>query len=299
MIKTELKKVRVNAWGSMVDVDMTVYHWESCTELANDVKEAGFPLNNSGTGWDKASGNFRGRYFANGEECLKAEGETWEEGVKVIEDLISKLEGQMPAPVSRRRKPRWMEDDGSDLCLDRLRSGQPYWRESRRQNTHGPSTITLVVDVTTSGGVKADDALWRGAAAVAMTKVLEDAGYRVELIAVSSQTRCWTRAFGGESKNGAFAVTLKKPEQPVNLSSLTNWISAWAYRSLWFSSWNLKGEMSWGYGTCVLLKDSPAIVDALTTDTNRLVISDCWKEATAIRLAKDLMNQIGTGELAA
>ena len=127
-----------------------------------------------------------GRGFANHEALYAALNEAWESGIGTMERMVKELaDADLPKPTSRRRKARFSECDGDELDYDRLRSGRDYWRTSRRQNTKGPATITLIVDVAANAHVDHEDILWRGAAAVALTKLLEEAGYRVELWATS------------------------------------------------------------------------------------------------------------------
>jgi hypothetical protein len=193
--------------------------FDSLADMVGACKE--IPAERSAEG---ASGidneKFAGRQFGTLDEAFAALQTAWTEGIEVVERMGRELDAaDLPKPVSRRRKPRFSEDDGDELDYDRLRTGRAFWRTTRRENTRGPATITVVVDVCANARVKHHDILWRGAAAVALTKRLEEAGYRVEL---------WAAALSVEnyySTSGFAAVCLKRPSEPLDESSLINAVS--------------------------------------------------------------------------
>ena len=91
---------------------------------------------------------FVGRTFADWDRMYLAASKAWQEGIEKIEAMIEQVKRhQLPAPVSRKRRTRFNEDDGAELDYDRLRSGRAYWRTTRRESMRGPQTVTIVADM--------------------------------------------------------------------------------------------------------------------------------------------------------
>ena len=230
--------------------------------------------------------DFIGREFANVGEAFAAMHTVWAEGIQIVERMTRELDSaDLPKPVSRKRKPRFDETDGDELDYDRLRTGQPFWRTSRRQNTRGPATITVVVDVCANCSVKAKDILWRGAAAVALTKRLEEAGYRVEL---------WAAAYSLEnyhSTSGFVAVCLKRPSEPLDESTLINAVSGWGFRSLWFQA-SCLGERPIKGNLGRARTPGKQELDQITPDANRVLIADAFTYESAVAKVRQAIQTI-------
>ena len=178
-----------------------------------------------------------GRSFYSWPEVYSAARSPWDAGRQVVERMVGQLEStDLPKPKSRKRKTRFAEDDGSELDYDRLRSGQEFWRRCERQNTNGPQTVTIVIDLNANCGVDHEDILWRGAAAIAMTHVLEQADFRVELWVI----HCANKAY--QDKTGhCNAVCLKRAGDPLDIATFSAAVSGWFYRSLMFRAKCLNG----------------------------------------------------------
>lgn len=276
-----------------------LYHQTSPVAVIDAVKANGMQLlHGAGDNVRGTRAKFVGRKFMTPEACLQATGENWAKGLDEIESMIAELQVSLPAPVSRRRRPKWLQDDGSEICLDRLRSGQDFWRDARRQTSTGQNTITIITDMATPSIVDSRDILWRGAAAVALTHLLEEAGYRVELIAASSVQNVYTSTTNPDCPHDCcHAITLKHPEQPVDLSTLTNWVSGWAYRTIWWMWKNCQGTPSSNYGRPMDLQN-PKLKAALTSDDNAWVITGVWNRGDALTMARGFL-QLLQGSAAA
>lgn len=155
----------------------------------------------------------------------------WAEGMYILQQYIDKIESQkIPELKSHKRQTNFNMDDGDEVDLERLYAGQAFWRKSEREEKEGPTEVTIVTDTTTVWHKSAEDVLWRGAAAIALTKILEEKGYRVELWVVNG-----TRLYAGESKPVMTACCLKRTSDPLDTSTLINTVSGWFYRTLTFS----------------------------------------------------------------
>lgn len=149
----------------------------------------------------------------------------WDQGLKTINSFVEQLKKlPMPEAKSKVRKLRYHEDDGDELDLDRLRSGQSYWRKTERELTSGTSEITIMFD---SGGhwkLDNDYFLWRGAAAIALTEILESLGYRVELWMV------YKTLVNENDHQLLHGVQVKRTSDPLDRSSLSMVVSSWFHR---------------------------------------------------------------------
>lgn len=170
------------------------------------------------------------------ESVLAAIDRPWQQGLQAVDKFVAQLEQrEMPELRYVKRRINYEEGDGDEIDLDRLRAGQPYWRISRRESVIGPTEVTIVTDVSAEKFVSPTDILWRGAAAVAMAKILEDRGYSVGLWV----TRC-SCPFASSSGNGdadssnrvTVAICLKQPGDRLDVSTLVNAVSGWFYRTV-------------------------------------------------------------------
>lgn len=189
--------------------------------------------------------SFVGREFTSWEQVYRDAQAAWPEGLATVDQFTSELgSAKLPKPVSRRRRPRFAEDNGDELEYDRLRSGQPFWRTSRRERTAGPQTVTILVNVATSACVDHNDILWRGAAALAMTKLLEEAGFRVELYVMEKAAGTFSDGTGN-----CTAVCMKRAGDPLDMSSLVSTVSGWFFRSMFFRAKCIEHQGESGLGS--------------------------------------------------
>lgn len=234
---------------------------------------------------------FVGRAFANMAEARVAADAIWPAGLKVMERFTNDLAGaDLPKPVSRKRKMKWDESTGDEIDNDRLRGGQDFWRRATRQQLHGPSVITLVAVQSASASVDAKDILWRGAAAVALTKILEEAGYRVDL-------------WGAMVSRGSFAdntslligTHLKQPNEPINESALVNACSGWFYRTIGFSSYLASPKRrasDYGLGTPFYPK--PELLREISSDASAHLLTGVFNYEDTLARAREILAAIGT-----
>lgn len=237
---------------------------------------------------------FIGRDFADGQECLNAIDENWEYGLTILEDMLRELStARIPEPVSRVRRTRFNEDGGDEICIDRLRAGQPeFWRDSFKTPTVGQQVITINAAIGCLANVDANDVLWRGAAAVAVAKILESAGYSVELWATSHSED----VDSGDAPDCMTAIKLKGAGDALNESSLVNACSAWFFRTAVFASRYLTpvarpGQLQ-AVGSTISQKISMGFKKHITSDPDTLTIDDCFTFADAVNVARNYLEQL-------
>jgi hypothetical protein len=207
----------------------------------------------------------------------------WPAGMDVVENFARRLRDvELPQLKERRRRLRFGEDHGDEVDLDRLRAGQPYWRLSVREDYSGPTEVTVVADLTAPRAVGADDVLWRGAAAVALTKILEEKGYAVELWAVEGAAHHYPECM----KDTTVAVRLKRPGDVLDVSTLTNVVSGWYYRTLFFALLRGIGEDQGLSPDWFNLSRTPdaADLDAISHDRNRVYVSGVFSFDSTVRV---------------
>lgn len=192
---------------------------------------------------------FKGRRFSGGWKGLeKALFEPWDEGMKTYDRIMNQLrDEELPRPKSLKRVGTWSDEEGDDVDMDRLRAGQTYLRTTRRSHRPGPLSVTVVAVVGDSAGWRSMDLLYRGAAAIALTEILEKVGYRVELWA-TRHVGCpySSRWVGGASL--LMTTLLKRGSDPLDTIAFINAVSGWCFRTLYFGSMWLCGTPMSRYG---------------------------------------------------
>jgi hypothetical protein len=233
-------------------------------------------------------------YFQCWGDVQEAIATPWQHGIEVIREMMKQLRKvKLPVPQSIRRKPVYTLDGGDEIDYDRLRSGQDYWRSCRREVSRGPAQMTIFTDITTSAYVSSDEILWRGAAALALTEVLEKQGYRCELWAFQ---HCHERAYVDNA--GIFgAVRLKELGKPLNLTALACGISGWFYRSVFFQSYYLAENncptLSLGGVAKGLAKWQRLLI---TPEESPIIITGVWSFEAAVEQASQWLEKVILGK---
>ena len=266
--------------------DGRVYRiYESVSDM---VDEANQPDAHRQERYSEFTTSFIGRDIKTWFAARSACSSIWRQGDEIISGMLAELgRVDLPKPKCRKRRRHWSEDNGGEVDYDRLRIGQPFWRESRREQHTGSQFVTIVVDLGANCGVKADKILWRGAAAVVLAKLLEEAGYRVELWG------CF-RASGMYHvgpRDIFSAVCLKRPQEPLDIQSLTIAVSGWFFRTVGFRSFCVASR---GTDSCLGSHRIPedACLDEITPDAKRITIHSVWAKDAAIELVRQTVAAI-------
>jgi len=140
----------------------------------------------------------------------------WPQGAAMVEALAARVQETLPPPKSRRRVRKWRED-GDELNIDRYRLGYDTpWRSMHRKLKSACGLVEVICSWGESCGATVEQLQWSGAAALALTDLLEKADYSVELALVA--------AMGGYHTVGTslVRVDLKRMGELVNLESLAS-----------------------------------------------------------------------------
>lgn len=230
-----------------------------------------------------------GRRFSSIEDYIKAANETSDEDMMIFDMMLAQLrKAEITPPKDMRRVRAWNEDDGEEVDLDRLRVGKPFWETHRRANRLGPVTVTIMADLAAGAWRDSHTIGWRGAVAVCLTELLEAAGYRVELWAVTNLT-----SYTYNYRNLLLGVCLKQPDMPLDLVPTINAVTGWYKRTVSFASYHASGEtVSTTYGRPARI--TREAMQEFSNDEHILLCEEVWSESESIRLATKLIESLNT-----
>ena len=219
----------------------------------------------------------------------------WEDGMMILTDAVEMLRKEpLPEIKSHKRGFVWRYDEGDEVDLERMAAGEAYWKKYTREESTGPTEVTIITDTTTSSVRNSVDILWRGAVAVALAVLLEEKGYKVELWVVNGSMLYENKRFGV-----CTACQLKKTSDPLDASTLINVMSGWFYRSSTFALLDTicskEGErVEEGYGGCY--EPRPQDLDELTRDEHRVYSSGVYTYNGALGVIRAEMAKFETKE---
>lgn len=136
----------------------------------------------------------------------------WTQGAALVEKLAKEISDVLPPPKSRRRTRKW-SDDGDEISYERLQLGQDPWLSSHRKLRSACGLIEVIGGWGSSCCGSTSQLQWSGAAALALTDLLEKADYSVELALIT--------ALGMPSYQASLVrVDLKRMGELVDLEQL-------------------------------------------------------------------------------
>lgn len=206
------------------------------------------------------------------EQVEKRSNRVWAEGLYILQEFVAKLKNaKLPELKDKRRKVKFNNDDGDEVEYDRMMNGEDFYRKSERQDTDGVTDISVYIDTTTSAMKQSKDILWRGAAAIALTHILEERGYRVELWVVNG-----SKLYANKHTQVMTSCCLKRAGDVLDMSTLINTVSGWFYRTAIFTlldtitAW--RGEKTeYGFGSCYTPTETD--LDQIQKDDHRIYSS--------------------------
>jgi hypothetical protein len=233
---------------------------------------------------------------ASANEARTIANEVWQEGLDLFDSAKGRLSARsLPTPRTRRRRARFDEFSGDEVCPDRLRCGAPFWRTTSREHVNGPTTITIVVHTSAPSFRSSSEIGWRGVASVVLCELLESAGYRVEIISYDCGTEAYT-----DGTTAFNTICLKRCDEPLDVASLVAAMSGWLFRSFGLGalerSWR-GAESVYGFGKVTEL--NAAQFQTLSGIAPGVMIQGVWDEFAAVELIESTMAKLESGELAA
>ena len=124
----------------------------------------------------------------------------------------------------------WSDKPGS-MSMDRLFEGRTD-RMSRRRRVRRPAkVISLAVPITANWRIDAEALRVMGIASTIAADFLSRRGFNVEILAYE----CGMNSHHNNAKHSLQLVRLKDAKDTLRPTEVVNGMSAWAFRSLWFS----------------------------------------------------------------
>jgi hypothetical protein len=259
-----------------------MYLFESMTEVTKYIRPDLFRVRGDG---------FVGEDLPTWDKVSERTTRDWAEGMYILSQYVEKLSKEpLPEIKSHKRQVKFVEADGDEVDFDKLRAGQPFWRKSVREETTGPTTVTIITDTTTPCSRNPEDILWRGAAALALTILLEAKGYGVEVWVVNG-----SHLFGNGKKPVFTACCLKRCSDPLDQSTLVNMVAGWFYRTVTFTlletickNENRKPESGYGMASSPVQDD----LDLLTSDELRFYSSGVYSFNGALDVIRSELEKV-------
>lgn len=240
--------------------------------------------------------SFIGRELKTFDDVKDAITSNWDEGILTMMEFSERLENEtLPEIKSLKARRRYNNSEG-EVDTDRMLGGDPnyYFQMEKEQDGKLPE-VTIVIDCTGEYYRDAMDLLWRGAAAIAMTKILEEKGYRSEIWACSG-----SRFYDEHPDRGVVVATqLKKTSDPLDVSTLINTVSGWFFRTEMFTLWatiaRREGKtLAFGLGRPYSL--TQAELDLITVDEKRVYSTGVFTFSGAASLMINEIKKIADQE---
>ena len=220
----------------------------------------------------------------------------WAEGGAKALQLADGLIDQVSQPVSIRRRIRY-SDDGDEFDKERLIDGHldTAWRTTTRQL----AVATPIINIACAWGGNADRShgqlFWSGAAAIALIRLLEEAGYQTSLTAVC------TNDLHASDKGIAIACRVKQAGEYLRPDAVASTICfAPTYRTYLFLSW-LSGpyRVPMGLGHhCRVEHLIPDVIDAGVMYSPQIILPDVYNEKGAKQAVNDALAELQAANLA-
>lgn len=201
------------------------------------------------------------------DDVQKALDTGWAEGTARIEEMAKTISGSIRRPEGlQRRKTRG--DHGDSLDIHSIYRGalDKAWETSHKKLTRSTGAIKLIVDIGGNCDVDSSVIQWRGVAGVVLARVMEKAGYKVQIDA-GFYVKDYDSAGTLES---VFTVTVKPQSARVNVDRLACTIGlAGFFRTVLFACIVVEGDaqkkkVSSGLGHITPIVDKLKTPDRMT-----------------------------------
>jgi len=254
--------------------DNLLYIFDSMTEMVEFTDSKFF---------SSRSGEWVGEEFQSWEDVETRCKKNWDYGTDVVDSFVDRLYKEEVIVTkhlkSKKRKSSYNDEGEGEMEWERMMNGEAFWRETKKESTEGPGEMTIIVDTSTSYDKESEDILWRGGAALALVKILEERSYKVELWATNG-----SQLFSGSTNSVITACCLKRASDPLDMTTLTNTLAGWFYRSSTFALLDTICEHAHrtarsGYGN--VCPPNQVDLDCLTTDQHRIYVSGVYSFSAA------------------
>ncbi len=218
----------------------------------------------------------------------------WAEGARKALALVESFKDSLPAPTSRKRRAQW-SDQGDDVEMQRVYSGHldTAWRRTVRVDTIAPQIVSIALPWAHSAMWGASALFWGGAAVLAITDLLEDAGYSVNLVALNC-----VQADISQDWLDITQVNIKRAGEPLRPDSVAAmFCHAGTYRYYGIQSCcEGPGRISMGMGIPANVRNSvDKAVQAGVLEDVQIAYSGIYSERQARQAIEGMIKQIESG----
>ncbi len=221
----------------------------------------------------------------------------WAKGAEEAEKLADGLIDKVSQPLGIRRRVRY-GDDGDEFDKERLINGHldTCWRSSVRQIAVATPIINIAVGWGGNAQLSHSQLFWSGASALALVKVLENAGYQTSLTAVCAND------MHSDERAMALCCQVKQAGEYLRPDAVASIICHSAtFRVYMFALW-LSGpyRVPNGLGHCCEVnKLIPHAVDAGVMDAPQVLLPDAYTEEAARKSIQNALLELQAANLAA
>lgn len=237
-------------------------------------------------------------------DVRRASMELWNSGAERVQTLLGKIETiKFATPHSIVRRQKWREDDG-DFDLDKYLDGVPCYLGTVRRTSVGRQFVTLVIDVASNSGTLAGSMYWRASAGIAAAHVLEENGYAVEMLAVTSAVNVLEPPEDvpcGRDKHGYLqrppkqdmftAMWLKRADDPLDVGTISSVCSPWFFRTVCFGSFVIVPGTTPDDGLGSSVRVRRELVDEIIGPGEKILIEGVWSESQAVELVRETLQR--------
>lgn len=224
----------------------------------------------------------------------------WQRGADRALLMGERLADRMPDPMTRKRQRKY-SNEGEEFCWDRYYARwdpESSWETRYRDIRQGTGALlTIAMQWGGNGGLSAKQMYWTGAAAVALTDALEQAGYSLQVLLIDHVT--WKRP---KKRKQLTVVRAKEPGEPVEISSLAALCAhSGIYRSLGLAVTHLvPWDCTSGFGVAAGLTDAlPLLIDQRIIDPVQIVVPKLKSEEHALEFLAATIDDVNAANIEA
>lgn len=214
----------------------------------------------------------------------------WPQGVRKMMELKEKIEyNLLPPKVLRKRKSRG--DFGDEIDIQRVYAGdlERAWTRSTRQMVVGIPVVRVLVSIGGLASRSAEDLFYKGVGAAILTDILEEQGYRVEIVAYS---RVKDILEGNPREQMYIELPVKEAKEPLDLQRITI-ITA---LSGFFRYYMFKTRLSL---PCKITSYMGVTVETPPEEVSRsgdIILNNIYSEREVIEAVERELRKLGLGE---
>ncbi len=246
--------------------------------------------------WGMAKSFYLGR-LKSLDSIKKLHEKGWKRGSEKAMELADGLMDKVSQPVGIRRRIHW-GDDGDEFDRERLNDGHfdSCWRSSKRAIAPATPIINIAVGWGGNANLSHDQLFWSGAAALALIRILENAGYQTSLTAVCANDR------NSETEHIAICCRVKQAGEYLRSDAVASIIChAATFRTFLFAAYAsapFKQDPGLGHN-CRVDKVIPACIDSGVIEAPQVLLPDAFTERSAKDAIDNALRDLAAANLAA